>query len=77
MSDKTEGFGHVTKLLSKVTGQVDYDGLDQTLVDGVGRSAGGLGKGLKNIQTGRLQNYMLFALIGVIIILIVQYSVIL
>jgi NADH-quinone oxidoreductase subunit L len=71
------GFGHVTKLLSKVTGQVDYDGLDQTLVDGVGRSAGGLGKGLKNIQTGRLQNYMLFALIGVIIILIVQYSVIL
>ena len=46
-------------------------------MDGVGRSAGGLGKGLKNIQTGRLQNYMLFALIGVIIILIVQYSVIL
>ena len=71
------GFGHLTKFLSKVTGQVDYDGLDQTIVDGVGHSARGLGQGLKTIQTGRLQNYMLFALIGVIIILIVQYSVIL
>ena len=30
------------------------------------------GKQLKLIQTGRLQNYMLFALIGVIMILIFQ-----
>ena len=51
---------------------MDYDGLDQTLVDGVGRSAQGLGKQLKKVQTGRLQNYMLFALIGVIVILIIQ-----
>jgi hypothetical protein len=51
---------------------MDYDGLDQILVDGVGRSMQGLGKQLKQIQTGRLQNYMLFALIGVIIILVFQ-----
>ena len=51
---------------------MDYDGLDQTLVDGVGRTAQGFGKQLKQVQTGRLQNYMLFALIGVIIILVIQ-----
>ena len=51
---------------------MDYDGLDQVLVDGVGRSMQGFGKQLKQIQTGRLQNYMLFALIGVIVILVFQ-----
>ena len=66
------GFGRVTNILSRITGRMDYEGLDQTLVDGVGRSAQGLGKQLKKVQTGRLQNYMLFALIGVIVILIVQ-----
>ena len=66
------GFGHVTKFLSRITGRMDYEGLDQTLVDGVGRSAEGFGKQLKQIQTGRLQNYMLFALVGVIIILVIQ-----
>ena len=66
------GFGRITKLLSKITGRMDYDGLDQTLVDGVGRTAQGFGKQLKQVQTGRLQNYMLFALIGVIIILVIQ-----
>ncbi|MDD9888658.1 MAG: NADH-quinone oxidoreductase subunit L [Candidatus Marinimicrobia bacterium] len=66
------GFGRLTNILSRITGRMDYDGLDQTLVDGVGRSAQGLGKQLKKVQTGRLQNYMLFALIGVIVILIIQ-----
>tara|TARA_A100001388_G_scaffold277434_1_gene268607 strand:- start:1477 stop:3531 length:2055 start_codon:yes stop_codon:yes gene_type:complete len=68
------GFGYVTKILSKITGRLDFDGLDQTLVDGIGRSAQGAGKNLKTMQTGRLQNYMLFALIGVIIILVVQIT---
>ena len=66
------GFGGVTRILSKLTGRMDYDGLDQVLVDGVGRSMQGFGKQLKQIQTGRLQNYMLFALIGVIVILVFQ-----
>ena len=66
------GFGHVTKWLSFFTGRTDYDGLDQTNVDGLGRSMGKFGSSLKEIQTGRLQNFMLFALFGVIIIIIFQ-----
>jgi NADH-quinone oxidoreductase subunit L len=66
------GFGHVTKFLSKITGRIDYEGLDQTLVDGVGRTTQVFGEKLKQVQTGRLQNYMLFALIGVILILVFQ-----
>ncbi len=66
------GFGRVTKVLSFVIGRMDYDGLDQTIVDGIGRSTRGFGGVLKYLQTGRLQNYMLFALLGVIIILLVQ-----
>ena len=66
------GFGHVTKFLSKITGHLDYEGLDQTLVDGVGRRTQWFGDKLKQVQTGRLQNYMLFALIGVILILVYQ-----
>ena len=66
------GFGRVTKWLAFLTGRLDYDGLDQKLVDGVGRTAQGFGNQLKNVQTGRLQNYMLFALAGVIVILVMQ-----
>jgi NADH-quinone oxidoreductase subunit L len=66
------GFGRVTKWLSFLTGRIDYDGLDQSIVDGIGRTAQGFGKQLKQVQTGRLQNYMLFALVGVIIILVIQ-----
>ena len=66
------GFGHVTKWLSFLTGRIDYDGLDQTVVDGLGRSMSKAGSSLKEVQTGRLQNYMLFALFGVIIIIIFQ-----
>jgi NADH:ubiquinone oxidoreductase subunit 5 (subunit L)/multisubunit Na+/H+ antiporter MnhA subunit len=53
-------------------GRIDYEGLDQTLVDGVGRTTQVFGEKLKQVQTGRLQNYMLFALIGVILILVFQ-----
>ena len=66
------GFGRVTKWLSFLTGRIDYDGLDQSIVDGIGRATQGFGKQLKQVQTGRLQNYMLFALVGVIIILVIQ-----
>jgi len=66
------GFGRVTKWLAFLTGRLDYEGLDQKLVDGVGRTAQGFGNQLKNVQTGRLQNYMLFALAGVIVILVMQ-----
>jgi hypothetical protein len=54
---------------------MDYDGLDQGIVDGTGRSANRLGDILRNLQTGQLQNYILFALFGVILIVIIQTMV--
>ena len=47
------GFGRVTKWLSFLTGRIDYDGLDQSIVDGIGRATQGIGKQLKQVQTGR------------------------
>jgi len=66
------GFGRVTDWASRVTGKFDYDGIDQFLVDGTGRIADGLGKILKNVQTGRIQNYVLYVAAGVIILMIIQ-----
>jgi len=66
------GFGRVTKWFSFLSGRLDYDGLDQVLVDGVGRNASRMGSVLKTIQTGHLQNYLLFALFGVVIIILIQ-----
>jgi hypothetical protein len=51
---------------------MDYDGLDQTIIDGIGRSVRHTGGALKFLQTGRLQNYLLFALLGVVVIVLVQ-----
>ena len=66
------GFGLVTEWFSRVTGKFDYDGIDQGLVDGIGRVAGATGHSLRKIQTGRLQNYLLFVVAGVIVMIIVQ-----
>jgi NADH-quinone oxidoreductase subunit L len=66
------GFGRVTTWLSRLSGRIDYDGIDQTMVDGLGRSTRNAGAVLRRLQTGQLQNYLLFALMGVIVILIIQ-----
>lgn len=67
------GFGRVTEWISRIVGiNLDYDGLDQSIVDGVGRTLNRTGAGLKHVQTGRLQNYLLFALAGIIVILVFQ-----
>ena len=66
------GFGLVTNWFSRVTGKFDYDGIDQGLVDGIGRMAGVAGHSLRKIQTGRLQNYLLFVVAGIIVMIIVQ-----
>ncbi|MFQ6613930.1 MAG: proton-conducting transporter membrane subunit, partial [Fidelibacterota bacterium] len=67
-----DGFGRFTDWISRWSGTADYEGLDQTLVDGVGRGLRGLGSGLQRFQTGRLQNYILLATAGVIIIILSQ-----
>ena len=66
------GFGRLTKLFSNASGKFDYDGIDQGLVDGFGRFSGIAGKVLRNIQTGRLQNYLLFVVAGILVIIIAQ-----
>ena len=66
------GFGRVTNLFSKLSGRVDYEGIDQGLVDGLGRISGAAGENLRKIQTGRLQNYLLYVVAGILIIIIVQ-----
>jgi len=66
------GFGKVTSWLSDISGKFDYDGIDQGLVDGVGRSANNVGHSLRNIQTGRIQNYILYVLAGAILMIIIQ-----
>ena len=67
-----DGFGRVTDKLASVSGELDWEGLDKMIVNGIGRQFQRAGQSLRQIQTGRLQNYLLFALLGIIIILILQ-----
>ena len=66
------GFGHMTAWASRVTGKFDYEIIDQIMVDGAGRIASRLGILLKKVQTGRLQNYLLYVTAGIIILMIIQ-----
>ena len=65
-------FGRVTNIFSRLSGKLDYDGIDQGLVDGLGRITNSGGKNLRKIQTGRLQNYLLYVVAGILVIIIVQ-----
>ena len=66
------GFGRVTDWASRVTGKFDFDAIDQTLVDGTAKLASGLGAIFKKVQTGTLQNYVLYVTAGVIVLMIIQ-----
>jgi len=66
------GFGKVTNLASKVTGKFDYEAIDQVLVDGTAKIANILGRLLRTVQTGKLQNYVLYVTCGLIILMIIQ-----
>ena len=66
------GFGRITNVVSRISGKLDYYGIDQVLVDGNGKIINIFGNALKKIQTGRLQNYVLYVTAGVIILMIIQ-----
>jgi NADH-quinone oxidoreductase subunit L len=66
------GFGRATEWLAKLVGIADYDGLDQGIVDSFGRNTQRLGGVLKKFQTGKIQNYVLYAALAVVILLILQ-----
>ena len=62
----------MTNWASRVTGKLDFDVIDQLLVDGTGRIAALFGRQLKTVQTGKLQNYVLYVTAGIIILMIIQ-----
>ena len=67
------GFGRVTERLSRLVGiRWDYDVLDQRIVDGVGDSTQFFGRTLRLIQTGKVQNYLVWVLGGIILIFVFQ-----
>ena len=66
------GFGYLTKWASDIVGKFDFETIDQTIVDGVGNITKILGDTFKTIQTGRLQNYLLYVTAGIIIIMVIQ-----
>ena len=67
------GFGRITEKISRIVGiQLDYDVLDQKVVDGVGKSTRFFGAGLRLVQTGKVQNYLVWVLGGIIVIFVIQ-----
>ena len=67
------GLAKITERFSRVVGiRWDYNLLDQKIVDGVGKSANFIGSGLKYVQTGKVQNYLVWGLIGIIFIYVFQ-----
>ncbi len=66
-----DGWGRGTVKASEVSGWVDYHWLDQYVVDGLGRVVSWMGAVGRKVQTGRVQNYVLWALVGGILIVIV------
>lgn len=66
------GIGRVTEWFANIVGIADYDGLDQGIVDGIGRNTQKLGNSLKKLQTGKIQNYVLYVALAIVILLIIQ-----
>ncbi|MBL50609.1 MAG: NADH-quinone oxidoreductase subunit L [Candidatus Marinimicrobia bacterium] len=66
------GFGRVTEWASRVTGKFDFDVIDQIIVDGTARISSSLGAIFKKVQTGKIQNYVLYVTAGMVILMIIQ-----
>ncbi len=67
-----DGAAKVTRKFSDYAGvQLDYKLLDQTLVDGAGNITRYTGRILRKLQTGKLQNYLSYALTGFILLYII------
>jgi len=62
-----DGWGWLTFKISDGSGYSDYNWLDQKVVDGFGKLTRYFGKELKLTQSGVVQNYMLGAVIGLIL----------
>ena len=63
--------GWFTLKLSDKSSYVDYNWLDQQVVDGFGKLTNYFGKSLKLTQNGVVQNYLLGGMLGVILLIII------
>jgi NADH-quinone oxidoreductase subunit L len=70
-----DSWGRNTVRAGNASGWLDYHWLDQIVIDGVGRLTDGLGAIGRRIQTGRIQNYLMWALAGAIIAFLVVASI--
>ncbi len=68
-------FGRFTLKISKTSGRVDYTILDQYIIDGFARLTNYSGQKLRNLQSGVIQNYLLAAIIGVIILIMIVQQI--
>jgi len=66
-----DGWGWLTLKISDKSGKADYNILDQKIVDGFGHLTQFFGKKLKLTQNGIVQNYLLGAIIGFLILLLI------
>ena len=64
-------WGWITLKLSKVFAVLDYSFIDQFIVDGFARITNKSGKELQSTQNGILQSYLISAIIGLVVIIII------
>ena len=69
-----DSWGRNTVRISNVSGYLDYTWLDQKVVDGFGHVIHWLGATGRKLQTGRIQNYIVWALAGGMIVFLVASS---
>ncbi|MBL7052889.1 MAG: NADH-quinone oxidoreductase subunit L [Candidatus Marinimicrobia bacterium] len=63
-----DGFGRLSILGSKVAKTFDDVVIDNWIVDGFGRATLLIGRKLRRLQTGKLQQYLAMAIVGVVIL---------
>ena len=68
-------FGRFTLKLSKISGKADYTFIDQYIVDGFARITSYSGEKLKSLQSGVIQNYLLAAFIGFIVLIMIVLQI--
>ena len=64
-------FGRFTLKISKISGKTDYTILDQYIIDGFARLTNYSGEKMKELQSGVIQNYLLAAIVGIIILIMI------
>ncbi len=70
-----DSWGRNTVRVGNASGWLDYHWLDQIVIDGFGRLIDGMGAIGRKLQTGRVQNYLMWALAGAIIVFVVAASI--